>query len=246
MNEFPKLTPRQEIEALANNKIRQRIEQERIAAEKACCKTPSDFVLNIKPRVMTNEEVQAREDSERFSKLQSLKSRTNLPIRHKRLDSFQGEEWNRCLAHVSKKLGSGFILALVGGRGTGKTQMAVELIEQSVGALRYARYALAMDFFIKIKATYRKDSNDDEGDILSQFCGPKLLVVDEIQERAESQWEDRLMTHLINRRYNDVKDTLLISNLNKEEFISSVGSSIASRLNETGGIIVCNWKGFRS
>lgn len=246
MNETQKYT-QSEVDACARNKIRQKLEQDRIKREENI-KTPKEllgFVFKITPYVVTQEQIEKRDKEERTGRIESLKLKMNIPLRHRRLEKFEGEQWNARLEQISKRIGNGFILALTGQRGTGKTQMAVELIERAVAQEKSAQYCLAMDFFLKVKATYCQDSPEDEGDVIKRFAEPKFLVIDEIQERAESQWEDRLMTHLFNKRYNDVKDTLLISNLTKGEFIDSVGSSVASRLVETGGICTCNWESFR-
>ncbi len=243
MNETTKFT-QAEVDACAQNKIRQKLEQDRIARENNF-KTPADFVFKITPYVVTQEQIEKREADERAGRIESMKFKMNIPLRHRRLEKFENDQWNARLDQITKRIGNGFILALIGQRGTGKTQMAVELIERSIAQEKRAEYCLAMDFFLKVKATYCQDAAEDEGDVIRRFAAPKLLIIDEIQERAESQWEDRLMTHLINKRYNDVKDTLLISNLTKGEFIESVGSSVASRLVETGGICTCNWESFR-
>jgi DNA replication protein DnaC len=66
-----------------------------------------------------------------------------------------------------------------------------------------------------------------------------------MQERGETPWEDRLLTHLIDRRYASEKDTLLITNQSKESFIQSIGPSAASRIVEVGGIVTCDWPSYR-
>lgn len=143
------------------------------------------------------------------------------------------------------RLHSGCLIALIGTNGPGKTQLGVECIRHMTSDLFSARYATAMDFFIELKKSYRKDSMHDEGEVLNLFARPRLLVLDECQERGETEWEDRILTYLIDRRYRDQKDTILISNLKREEFEASLGRSVISRLNETGGIIECTWPSFR-
>lgn len=243
-NTMPKLNDAQVVDALVQNKVRQKREQERINMDNAV-KTPADFVFKITPYIATPEDIAKREMERENAIIDSLTWDTKIPLRHSRLEKFSGVEWNARLDQLTGKIGTGFILALIGSRGTGKTQMAAELIHRSISKLRRGEYCLAMDFFLKVKATFGRDTEEEEGDVINRYCRPKLLVIDEIQERAESQWEDRLMTHLINKRYNAMKDTLLISNLTKTEFVESVGSSVASRLVETGGICTCNWESFR-
>lgn len=102
-----------------------------------------------------------------------------------------------------------------------------------------------MEFFLDIKASFRADSKVTEKQVIADYVRPKLLIIDETQERGETRWEDGLLTHMIDRRYREEKDTLLISNQTREAFTESIGPSIASRIIETGGIVLCNWPSFR-
>jgi len=102
-----------------------------------------------------------------------------------------------------------------------------------------------MGFFLDLKAGYR-DKGAAEKQVIEQYCTPSLLILDEVQERGETPWEDRILGHLIDRRYGAQKDTLLISNQTKENFLSSIGESAASRIRETGGMIICDWESYRS
>jgi hypothetical protein len=60
-------------------------------------------------------------------------------------------------------------------------------------------------------------------------------VIDECQERGETDWENRLLTYIVDKRYAQLRDTVLISNQTKDQFCKSMGSSIISRMQETGG-----------
>ena len=80
---------------------------------------------------------------------------------------------------------------------------------------------------------------------MDRFIHPQLLVIDEAQERGESDWESRMLTHVVDKRYFLQRDTLLISNLKLDEFKASIGTSICSRLIETGGAILADWPSFR-
>jgi len=141
--------------------------------------------------------------------------------------------------------GSGFIALLTGSRGSGKTQMVVDLIVESCKSQKSAVYIKAMGFFLEVRETYGS-KNKSERQVIEQFKRPGLLVIDEVHTRGESKWEDNLLTHLIDLRYDDGSDTILISNLSKDSFVKSVGSSIADRARESGGVVVCDWPSFRS
>lgn len=140
--------------------------------------------------------------------------------------------------------GRGAILALIGPRGTGKTQIAVEVMRLGAGARRAVRYAAAMDVFLDVRATMNGRGRS-EADAVADWCRPSLLVIDEIQERKGSGFEAGLLTHIIDRRYGAMRDTILVANVEPAELARLVGDSAASRINETGGIIRCDWLSFR-
>jgi DNA replication protein DnaC len=155
----------------------------------------------------------------------------------------------------------GGIIALIGPRGTGKTHMACGLINafncnphmayaegfmpSNVHSHRWAVYRRAFDVFSEIKQTFGRKEGQTQRDVTEQLVKSNLLVLDEIQVRAESAWENDLLTNLIDQRYAEFRPTVLISNLNRGPFIECVGDSIASRLMETGGTIEATWPSFR-
>lgn len=180
----------------------------------------------------------------------SIWASSRLPTRHKlqAVDWKKNEEWaaqaNKLLNTYREK--KDMMAAMLGPRGTGKTQAAVELIRLSAHLGRTASYCLAMDFFAKVKATYGNAGAGTETSVINDFCRTHLLVVDEIQVRSDSQWENNLLTYLVDRRYGQMLATVFIGNLTLAEFSACVGDSIHSRLSETGGIIEFNGKSWRA
>jgi len=152
--------------------------------------------------------------------------------------------WQSVFAKLQSAVATGGIVALVGNRGTGKTQLVAEVIrdlpneiEKRTSTRAAARYLTAMGLFLRIRATFRKDSTESEKEIVDELARASLVVLDEIQERGESAWENRLLTHLIDRRYGDRRPTVLVANLPPGEFAAAVGPSIVDRMRETGGVI---------
>lgn len=173
-------------------------------------------------------------------------------------------EWGAALRRMADSLGSGAIVGLVGPRGTGKTQLALRAMlwagadaekrakEKDAGrgsedaARAAARYTTAMGLFLSLKQTFSDGAKETERDAIEKWCWLPLLVIDECQERGESAWENRILTHIIDRRYGAMLDTILIANLTPEEFSASMGESVIDRIRETGTLIECNWPSFRT
>jgi DNA replication protein DnaC len=189
----------------------------------------------------------ARLDRERAKSEASLRA-SGAPSRHLSADRGNLDRsgpWGQAFSKIQPKLGTGFIVALIGLRGTGKTQMAVELADLVIQGGKTAHFTTATKFLMAIKATYRKDSPKSEEDILREHRKFSFLAIDEVGRRADTDWEDRLLFELINDRYNDLKDTLLISNDGPGEFEKKIGPSLTDRIIETGGIVNCSWKSYR-
>ena len=72
-----------------------------------------------------------------------------------------------------------------------------------------------------------------------------MLVLDEIQEVAGTEWEMSQFVRLFDERYGSMKSTILISNLMPDAMQKFVGPSIWSRITETGMLLSCDWTSFR-
>jgi DNA replication protein DnaC len=102
-----------------------------------------------------------------------------------------------------------------------------------------------MGIFLRIRDAYAKRTSETEGSIVDELSKCRLLVIDEIQERSSSEWEDRIITHIIDRRYGATLPTIIIGNLTPEFMEKNLGESIVSRVSETGGIIEMTGKSHR-
>jgi DNA replication protein DnaC len=187
------------------------------------------------------------ETTERDAKVKDLLWSAHCPKRHLRKQwtdlDFTGD-WGQKLTQVKGMIGKGFMAALVGLHGNGKTQFGVEVLRESAQQLRTGLFTSATAFFMDIKAAYKDKNTDAEKDVIARYCKPQTLIIDEMSKRGETEWENRLLFHLINERYNEDLDTLMMANQDKDEFIESIGPAMTRRLNETGGLIECKWSAF--
>jgi hypothetical protein len=182
---------------------------------------------------------QDRQQAERAAG--SLRAVWNAPKRQSDATAQRIGDWAIKLDAIESKIGTGFLFGVAGTRGNGKTQMAVEAMRTATGRGLSARYETAVALFARIKATFRQSAKESEQDIVAALRKPRLLVIDEIGKRGESDWEQNVLFWLIDSRYGDMTDTLLIGNLEPSGFAQCIGPSLASRLNETGGMILADW-----
>lgn len=136
------------------------------------------------------------------------------------------------------------LVVLLGKRGTGKTQLGIDLLADIAAAGRAVKYLKALDLFREVRSCYRPDGPDEVRllDRLRRFEG---LVIDEAHERGESEWENRTLVNLMDHRYDAGRPTILVANLDRQSFATAMGPSVVSRLHECGEVVDCNWPSFR-
>ena len=65
----------------------------------------------------------------------------------------------------------------------------------------------------------------------------EYLVIDEIDKTQGTQMEFAYLYSLINKRYNEMKSTVLITNAKPDEFAAIIGQSALDRVASEGKII---------
>jgi len=208
--------------------------------------------LKVRLRALPPEQAERRQrealaaaERERQRRIAALRQSSEAPLRHMGTDPVLPPEVLTKLTTLKSLVGTGMLVALVGVRGNGKTQVAVEVIRFVTGQERSALFTTAMAFFVAVKDSFRRDSTITESRVLAKYRAPSLLVIDEIGKRSENDWENNLLFEVINSRYNDRKDTIVIDNRDPADFEAAIGPSLVSRMIGAGGIMECNWESVR-
>lgn len=173
-------------------------------------------------------------------------------------DLLKDGEWARYWPIARKIVNEGGMLALLGDRGTGKTQLAVELVravcretpldESVLGWAKppsLAVYARAREIGMKFRECYDKDSPLTELSVVNLFVRPRLLVIDECQERPDKDHEIRTLSMILDKRYASMLPTVLIANCDDKALAGLFGPSVSDRIREGGGYIMFKCGNFR-
>lgn len=176
--------------------------------------------------------------------------------------SLHGDQWHTAFYEALPVIAAGGILAFVGDRGPGKTQMAAEIARKGnwpADKEEYARgdglitfrgktalYRRAMDIFLDLREANKNHIKSSEKEVLAKLANVGLLVIDEFQERGESEWENRIMKNLLDKRYASDRPTIIIANLTRKEMFLALGDSIVDRARENGKSIEFNWPSYRA
>jgi hypothetical protein len=154
-------------------------------------------------------------------------------------------EWDGKYTHIKSKIDSGALFGVCGGRGSGKSQLGVCSMGYVATVLfKKCEYHKSQNIFLSIREAMRTEG-DSEKKAIERFCRPFLLVIDAYEVRSDSDFENRMMDHIIDMRYDSMKSTIIISNDNIESFVKFLGPSTVDRMAQTGGVIELKNKSFR-
>jgi DNA replication protein DnaC len=97
--------------------------------------------------------------------------------------------------------------------GVGKTGLAVALLLEAMRASRTGLYVVAPSFLSRIRATYGRDGDVDETDVLESVVGVNDLVLDDLGKVKLTDWGQEKLFTVVNERYLYGRRTIYTSNL---------------------------------
>jgi DNA replication protein DnaC len=192
---------------------------------------------------------------------QAITSCIDFPERHRAQVELVGDEWTATYQKALQVANACGIVALIGGRGTGKTQMAwqiaknvrlsnVNTVNRDSGFTkeinRPAIYRTAMEIFVELRSTYAPKAEKTEWQLMKEYENAALLVIDEINVTTGNNFEDLKMTAIMDKRYQRLRPTILIGNVDLQQFSDRMGKSVINRIEEDGIILSCNWPSYRT
>ena len=131
-----------------------------------------------------------------------------------------------------------------GGRGVGKSHLAVALMREQLSEIAYEVaegvqprlmkntvpvFITIPDLFFKIKQAYG-NGVETEADIIDKYTAVDFLVLDDFGAEKVSEWSLQLLYILIDRRYRELKKTIMTSNMPLDELAIRLDDRIASRI----------------
>lgn len=136
-------------------------------------------------------------------------------------------------------------LILSGKVGTGKTMLACATINALIESKK-CRMVKLIDMFRELKDTWRKESSKTELELISWYSKLDLLVIDEVGVNYDSDTEKMFIFDIIDGRYQNMKPTMIISNLGIDGIKGLIGDRAYDRLKDGGGEVVAfDWESQR-
>ncbi len=134
--------------------------------------------------------------------------------------------------------GAGGIGLICGPWGTGKTLLACDAATSwGVAMQRTVRYATARSLIAEARTSWADKKAPSESKVIEKISRIGLLIIDEMMERRGTADEHLILFDVINRRYGDMRPTLIITNEKPKAACESLGPSIADRIKDGGAVI---------
>lgn len=205
----------------------------------------------------TREELRLLEEKRDAVLIAKLKSNSGISPRfaEANFDSYVVNAANEkakaiCLRYAEKWLerkqaGGGLILH--GKPGTGKNHLACAIANQIIEQHKdSALVTSVLRILRKVKSTWGKGAEQSENEVIQGYVNFDLLIIDEIGVQFGSEAEKMILFEIINERYEQMKPTILISNLPLNELAEYVGERVLDRMKEgKGAVVTFDWESFR-
>lgn len=136
-------------------------------------------------------------------------------------------------------------LIFIGSAGTGKTYAACGIINYLLDHGHRAAYTTASDFLLRLRNTYQQARVESEQEVYQALLDPELLVLDEVGRQNDSAHSASSLFNLLDKRYREVKPTVIITNMPKEQLVDFFGEALTSRLRQEGSMLGFYWPDLR-
>lgn len=187
----------------------------------------------------------------------ALRQRIGIPLRFGacRLDNYTAKTKaaetalrvaKRYVAQFDVILPFGTSMIFSGKVGTGKTHLACAIVRALADRQLQVRYVTLLRLMESVKNTFGTTSEDTAA-AYKEYIDPVLLVIDEIGIQYGSEAEQVILYRILNARYEQLRPTIICSNLDWNGLTNCIGEPLCDRLRENGGqFVVFDWESRRN
>lgn len=197
-------------------------------------------------------------EQNRQSAIDMILHRAGIPTRFadRTLDGFKADTPEKelvlkiCRAYAERfddRLSNGGGLVMCGQPGTGKTHLACGIANHIAKTGRTSLFLSVMQAVRRVKETWGRHDSETEAEVIAKMLKPDLLILDEVGVQFGSETEKLILFEIINGRYSEMRPTIIISNLAREELGAYLGERVIDRMSEGGGATLAfTWESKRS
>jgi len=138
---------------------------------------------------------------------------------------------------------NGSNLVLCGGYGTGKTMLSVCILREFYNREVSIDYTTISELIMKARHSMSYGGSVSG---MNSYYTSGCIVVDEIGRQSGSDNELNIIFEILNRRYNNVLPTVLVSNKSSSDIKAFLGDALIDRMKEVNTVFLdMNWKSYR-
>ena len=137
--------------------------------------------------------------------------------------------------NLNDNLAIGRCLIFSGNVGVGKTHLACAIANEAVRTGHTVFFASVSKLIRQVRASW---GTHDEQTVIDNLIELDLLLIDEIGVQAGTENERNILFDVINGRYENMKSTILLTNLDRTQLPTYLGERIVDRLRENGGTLI--------
>lgn len=147
--------------------------------------------------------------------------------------------------HFGDRLRKGSGLILCGNPGTGKNHLASAITRTVLSQGRSVLNVTAFEIIARIRQTWQSRGPKTDLDVIREFAGVDLLIVDEVGKTFGTDGERVHLFEVIDYRYREMKPTIVISNQTLGGIERYLGAAAFDRLCHGGHLLVFDWPSHR-
>ncbi|ELK1314834.1 ATP-binding protein [Escherichia coli] len=157
----------------------------------------------------------------------------------------QRQAYSMAKSYAQNFGGGGFAsFVFSGAPGTGKNHLAAAIGNYLLAAGHSVLVVTIPDLMLRVRECY--DDGQSESSLLNDLCNVDLLVLDEVGIQRGSSGEKVIINQVIDRRLSAMKPVGILSNLNYDELVATLGARVIDRLRMDSGVWVnFDWASYR-
>jgi len=136
-------------------------------------------------------------------------------------------------------------LFLYGGYGTGKTHLAVAVARELLLKGKIVLFTSVPRLLFEIRKSFGKGADDMGSFYIDKYSSCPFLILDDLGLEKNTEWSRQTLDYIIYERDNNLRPTVITSNLSLDELSEKLHGRISSRLAGMGKVVLFNGKDYR-